>query len=157
MDDAQNKFFKEQKEILGASKLNDELYEKSFNHATRVLTEYLLYRNIIIERLKNITGDEKEAKIHNLIVPMQQTLSAHNFINDIYSNNAWILDDKYMGYQTILSDENIKKLIEVISDDSEKAADDLRPDIALVFSDDIENSNHPVDVVMYPQIKFTFT
>ena len=79
---------------------------------------------------------------------MQQTLSAHNFINDIYSNNAWILDDKYMGYQTILSDENIKKLIEVISDDSEKAADDLRPDIALVFSDDIENSNHPVDVVI---------
>lgn len=148
LDDAQNKFFKEQKEILGASKLNDELYEKSFNHATRVLTEYILYRNIIIERLKNITGDEKEAKIHNLIVPMQQTLSAHNFINDIYSNNAWILDDKYMGYQTILSDENIKKLIEVISDDSEKAADDLRPDIALVFSDDIENSNHPVDVVI---------
>lgn len=148
LDDAQNKFFKEQKEILGASKLNDELYEKSFNHATRVLTEYILYRNIIIERLKNITGDEKEAKIHNLIVPMQQTLSAQNFINDIYSNNAWILDDKYMGYQTILSDENIKKLIEVISDDSEKAADDLRPDIALVFSDDIENSNHPVDVVI---------
>ncbi len=148
LDDAQNKFFKEQKEILGASKLNDDLYEKSFNHATRVLTEYILYRNIIIERLKNITGDEKEAKIHNLIVPMQKTLSAQNFINDIYSNNAWILDDKYMGYQTILSDENIKKLIEVISDDKEKAVDDLRPDIALVFSDDIETSNHPVDVVI---------
>lgn len=148
LDDAQNKFFKEQKEILGASKLNDELYDKSFNHATRVLTEYILYRNIIIERLKNITGDEKEAKIHNLIVPMKKTISAQNFINDIYSNNAWILDDKYMGYQAILSDENIEKLITVISNEKENAADDLRPDIALVFSDDIEKCNHPVDVVI---------
>ena len=148
LEDAQNKFFKEQKEILGASKLNDDLYNRSFNHATRVLTEYILYRNIIIDRLKDITGDEKEAKIHNLIVPMQNTFSAKSFINDIYNNNAWILDDKYMGYQSILSDENIEKLIKEISSKEEKSSDDLRPDLALVFSDDIEKTDHPVDVVI---------
>ena len=148
LEDAQNKFFKEQKEILGASKLNDDLYNRSFNHATRVLTEYILYRNIIIDRLKEITGDEREAEIHNLIVPMKKTFNAKSFINDIYTNNAWILDDKYMGYQFILSDENIEKLITAISEDEELKSTDLRPDIALVFSDNIETSNHPVDVVI---------
>ena len=148
LEDAQDKFFKEQKEILGASKLNDDLYNRSFNHATRVLTEYILYRNIIIDRLKEITGDEKEAKIHNLIVPMQKTLTAKSFIRDIYTNNAWILDDKYMGYQYVFSDENIEKLITAISEDEELKSSDLRPDIAFVFSDDIEKSNHPVDVVI---------
>lgn len=148
LEDAQNKFFREQKEILGASRLNDDLYNRSFNHATRVLTEYILYRNIIIDRLKEITGDEKEAKIHNLIIPMQKTFTAKNFIKDIYTNNAWILDDKYMGYQYVFSDENIEKLITAISEDEELKSSDLRPDIAFVFSDDIEKSNHPVDVVI---------
>ena len=148
LEDAQNKFFKEQKEILGAAKLNDDLYNRSFSHSTRVLTEYILYRNIIIDRLKEITGDEKEAQIHNLIVPMKKTFKAKTFINDLYTNNAWILDDKYMGYQSILSDENIEKLIAEISTEEELVSNDLRPDLAFVFSDDIEKAGHPVDVVI---------
>lgn len=133
---------------MGAKKLTDKQYEMSLNHATRVLTEYLLYRNIIIEKLKNITGDEKEAKIHNLIVPMQQTFSSNSFINDLYNNNAWLLDDKYMSYRTILSDENMSQLISKISEEEELQSDDLRPDIAFVFSDDINQVTHPVDVVI---------
>ena len=148
LEEAQAKFFKEQKEVLGAKKLTDKQYELSLNHATRVLTEYVLYRNIIIEKLQNITGDDKEAKIHDLIVPMQQTFTAKSFINDLYNNNAWVLDDKYMSYRSILSDENISKLISEISDERELQSDDLRPDIAFVFSDDIDHSSHPVDVVI---------
>ena len=148
LDDAQSKFFKEQKEILGASELNDDLYKKSFQHATRTLAEYILYRNIIIEKIKSVTGEDKEAKIHNIITPMQTTLNAKDFINDIYTNNAWILDDKYMAYQSILSDKNIKELISSISKKEELQSDDLRPDLALVFSEDIEKTQHPVDVVI---------
>lgn len=148
LEEAQSKFFKEQKEVLGAKKLTDKQYEMSLNHATRILTEYILYRNIIIEKLRNITGDEKEAKIHNLIVPMQQTFSSNSFINDLYSNNAWLLDDKYMAYRTILSDENMSHLISRISDEKELQSDNLRPDIAFVFSDDINQVSHPVDVVI---------
>ena len=148
LDDAQSKFFKAQKEILGASELNDDLYKKSFQLATRTLAEYILYRNIIIENIKNVTGEDKEAKIHNIITPMQTTLNSKDFINDIYTNNAWILDDKYMAYQSILSDKNIEELISSISEKEELQSDDLRPDLALVFSDDIEKAQHPVDVVI---------
>lgn len=52
-----------------------------------------------------------------------------------------------MSYRAILSDENIEKLINEITEDNE-APSDLRPDIAFVFSDDINTCDHPVDVVV---------
>ena len=144
---AQNKFFKEQKEILSADNLSDEQYDKSLIQAGRVLAEYILYRNKIIQKLKTINGNDKESKIHNLIVPMQRTFSSEKAYDNRFINNAWLLDDKYMSYRTILSDENIEKLINEITDDKE-APSDLRPDIAFVFSDDINTCDHPVDVVV---------
>lgn len=148
VNSAQEAFFKEQKEILNAVELSDEQYACSLNHATRILTEYILYRNLIIKKLENLRVEHPEAKIHDLIVPMQRTFTSKDFFKEIYNNNAWLLDDKYMGYRSILSDENIANLIRNISDEEELQHDDLRPDIAFVFSDDIENVNHPVDVVI---------
>ncbi len=148
LEEAQAKFFDEQKRVLGAEKLGEEEYRISFDHATRTLTEYILYRNIIIEKLQSVTANEKEAKIHDIIVPMQKSFSANSLVGDIYNNNAWILDDKYMSYQYVLSDKNISELISKISEENELKSDDLRPDIAFVFSDDINNSTCPVDVVV---------
>ena len=78
---------------------------------------------------------------------MQKTFYSENRFENRFINNAWLLDDKYMTYQTVLSDENIEKLINEITDDKE-APSDLRPDIAFVFSDDINTCDHPVDVVV---------
>lgn len=148
INSAQQAFFKEQKEILNASELSDEQYSRSLNHATRILTEYILYRNLIIKKLEDFKAEHPEAQIHDLIVPMQRTFESKDFFKEIYNNNAWLLDDKYMGYRSILSDENIAVLIKNISEEKELQSDDLRPDIAFVFSDDIEKVNHPVDVVI---------
>jgi len=148
VDSAQQAFFKEQKEILDASELSNEQYCRSLNHATRILTEYILYRNLIIKKLESLKEEHPETKIHDLIVPMQRTYESKDFFTEIYNNNAWLLDDKYMGYRSILSDENIANLIKKISEEPELQSDDLRPDIALVFSDDIEQAAHPVDVVI---------
>lgn len=145
---AQEAFFKEQKEILCADELTEEQYNRSLNHATRILTEYILYRNLIIKKLGGMRKEHPEAKIHDLIVPMQREFSSENLFDEMYNNNAWLLDDKYMGYRSILSDKNIQELIEKISDEEELQSNDLRPDIAFVFSDDIETVNHPVDVVI---------
>jgi len=147
LEKAQQAFFKEQKEILSAESLTDEQYEKSLNQATRVLTEYILYRNRIIKKLSEIDNKSSEANIHNLIVPMRQIFKAENIIGDLYKNNAWLLDDKYMSYQYVLSDKTLQELIEKISNEEERQ-DDLRPDIALVFSDDVNAANHPVDVII---------
>lgn len=146
---AQDKLFEEQKEILMAETLSNEMYEKSLVQASRVLAEYILYRNKIIQKLKNIEANDEEKKIHNLIVPMQKTLHSENHFENRFINNAWLLDDKYMSYQTILSDENIEKLIQEIKiTDEQDIPNDVRPDIAFVFSDDINTCDHPVDVVV---------
>jgi hypothetical protein len=93
---AQKKFFNEQKEVLEASEITDEVYQKSLELSSRVLTEYVLYRNVIIEKLKKIDKTSSEADIHNLIVPMRSKLSKENFHSDLFTNNAWLLDDKYI-------------------------------------------------------------
>lgn len=148
IQDAQEVFCRDEKEILEAGEMNDEQYSKSLGQAARVLAQYILYRNKIIKKMKSLTKDNTEYEIHNLIVPMKRRLESDVFTDDLYRNNAWLLDDKYMTYQTILSDRKLQELIACVSGEEEKKDVELRPDIAFVFSDDIEQVTHPVDVVV---------
>lgn len=147
---AQEKFFKDQKDVLDATDFSNERYEKTLEMSARTLTEYILYRQIIIDRLKKIDTKNSEKDIHNLIVPKRKILSGQNFITDIYNNNAWLLDDKYMTYSTILSERDMSELIDVITEGEVKLKDDSRPDIAIVFSGNPNDKegNVPVDVVI---------
>lgn len=146
--DAQTAFCKDEKDILEAKELSDEQYLKSLTQASRVLAQYILYRNKIIRKMEAITSQNKEADIHNLIVPMKCTMESNDFAHDLYNNNAWLLDDKYMTYQSILSDRQMQELMEKVMCDEEAKDVNLRPDIAFVFSEDIEKADHPVDVVL---------
>ncbi|MFC0778863.1 ATP-binding protein [Flavobacterium sp. HJSW_4] len=145
---AQKKFFNDQKEILEASSLTNEQYEKSLEISSRVLTEYVLYRNVIINKLRLIDKNSSESDIHNIIIPMRKSFSKDEFHNDLFTNNAWLLDDKYMSYTTILSDLKMTDLLNHLSiEEEETSKDDSRPDIAIVFSDNPDNSKK-VDVVI---------
>jgi hypothetical protein len=145
---AQEEFFKEQKEILDATSLNDEQFEKSLELSSRALTEYILFRQITIEKLKKSTDSDSEAELHKLFASMRKDgrFEKKDSLDDLYRNNAWLLDDKYMTYETILSDREMGELIQVITDE-EDILDDNRPDIALIFSNNPENKK-PFDVVI---------
>lgn len=143
---AQEKFFKDQREVLEAESLTEEEYQKSLELSSRALTEYILYRQLTIEKLKKIDKKNSEADIHNLIVPMGKKLSKSNFMNDLYSNNAWLLDDKYMTYKTILSDKVMTEVVKAITDE-DTDTDNSEPDLTLIFSNDPEK-NEKVDVVI---------
>jgi hypothetical protein len=143
---AQERFFKDQRTVLEANSLDNDTYVKSLEMSSRALTEYVLYRQLTIEKLKKIDKDNSEADIHNLIVPMGSTLHKSTFMQDIYSNNAWLLDDKYMTYKTILSDKVMKEVIEKITED-DALSDNSEPDITLIFSNDPEKTEK-VDVVL---------
>jgi hypothetical protein len=147
---AQEKFFKEQREILGASHLDDEKFKKSLELSARELTAYIMFRQIIINRLKTIDKTNKEEDIHNLIVPMKEQFDGTNAGNDLYRNNVWVLDDKYMTYDTVLSDKEMSEVVKVITEDETIERDDDRPDIAMIFSGDPkeENNSKKVDVVI---------
>lgn len=143
LDSAQRRFFKAQKEVLQAEELDDETYEKSLELSSRTLTEYILYRDKIIHRMKAMTADNTEAEIHNLIVPRYQEFKQEGLVEGIYRNNAWLLDDKFMSFQTILSEKRMDDVIDAIRLSDDGVGDDGRPDIAMIFSAD------PADV---PQV-----
>lgn len=144
---AQQRFFRVQKEILQCEKLNEAAYEKSLELSSRTLTEYILYRDKIIGRMKEMTADNAEADIHNLIVPRFKEFSQEAMPAEIYQNNAWLLDDKFMVFRTILSEKSMDVVINAIRLDDESSGDAGRPDIAMIFSAD-PSDTAPVDVVV---------
>ncbi|MEQ9091429.1 MAG: ATP-binding protein [Balneola sp.] len=137
---AQDKFFKAQREILDAQELSDEQYDKSMELSSRALTEYILFRQYTINKLKEINNSNSETEIHNIIVPKYKQFDKRNISEDLYLNNAWILDDKYMTYEAVLSDKKMNELVDYITDGEYKESDEGQPDIAIIFSNDPETS-----------------
>lgn len=149
IEEAQQKFLKDQKEILEATSLSDEKYDKALEVSSRTLTEYILYREKIIDKLGNITSANSEADIHNLILPKGTVLKDHSDLSMIYSNNLWLLDDKYMTYSTAMSDKTMKTIIEEITQEECQDKDTTEPDLAIIFSSNPdENGAEKVDVVI---------
>lgn len=149
LDIAQKRFFKDQKEILEATELDNAQFEKSLDISARTLTEYVLYRSLIIKKLRALSEDDLEAKVHDLIVPRGSLLSGHEIVENLYSNNAWLLDDKFMSFRTILSEAEMKKVVAAItlSSTENQQAGETRPDISMIFSADPANVGN-VDVVI---------
>lgn len=145
---AQERFFNDQKEILGAEKLTDEQYQKSLDLSARSLAEYILFRQRIIEKMRELNSNNTEYDLHSLIAPRFSEFKSENFIEDVYRNNVWVLDDKFMSYSTVLSDKEMSRVVEVLTDGNEVYNDDDRPDIALFFSADPNNVSQKVDVVV---------
>jgi hypothetical protein len=147
IENAQSKFFAAQREILESKTLNDEQYEKSIEVSSRVLLEYILYRTLIIKKLKMMNSSNSELDIHKIIIPTKKKFTNQDLSNQYFFNNAWILDDKYMNFSSILSDLEMSKLAEELKINGEIEESEKRPDIAIVFSEDIK-THSKVDVVI---------
>lgn len=147
---AQYKFFADQREILEADELSDDQYQLSLDFSSRILTEYILYRSKIIQKLKEMDKSCNEKEIHNLLVPKNQIFHQNSRINDIFLNNAWVLDDKYMSYSKVISDLDLEKIFAELGEHGSHhyaERESGRPDITVVFSRDPESSD-VVDVVV---------
>jgi hypothetical protein len=144
---AEQKSFRLQKEILRCENLNDDLYEKSLEAASRTLTEYILYREKIIQRIGAMTPANSEREIHNIIVPQRVDFHQTDVARDAHQNNAWLLDDKFMTFRTILSDARMDRVIQAIRLQDDVIGESGRPDIAMIFSADPDDAV-PVDVVV---------
>ncbi len=145
---AQDKFFRDQKEILGAKELNDEQFNKSLDLSARALTEYILFRQNVIKRMKGLDKNNKEEELHNLIVPKYAEFHGQDVVTDMYRNNVWVLDDKFMSYSTVLSEAEMSRVIDVLTEGEVRNKDNDRPDITLFFSGDPNDVSKKVDVVV---------
>ena len=72
LNQAQDEFFRAQKELLESHSLTDEQFEKSVEISARALTEYILFRQLTINRLKNSTNKDSEAELHKLFASMKK-------------------------------------------------------------------------------------
>lgn len=147
LNNANQQLFSAQKELLQCDKMDDATFKKYLDISSRALTEYILYREGIIEKMKGMTESNSEADLHNLIVPRYQEYRQEKMTNDIYQNNAWLLDDKFMTFRTVLSEAEMGKVINAISLTDDDVEENGRPDIAMIFSAD-PNDQNPVDVVI---------
>lgn len=144
---AQSRFFKQQKEVLESTSLDNETFQKSLEVSSRTLTEYILYRELIIKKMREFGEEDSEADIHNLIVPRYETFQEQTLVENKYKTNAWLLDDKFMSFRTVLSEPKMKDLIAAITLNEESSDDQGRPDISFIFSAD-PNEQEKVDVVV---------
>lgn len=148
IEDAQKSFMRAQKEILEASSLDEDKYEKALDVSSRTLAQYILYREKIIARVEAYTKENSEADLHNLILP-KRTIMENGDVDGIYTNNLWLLDNKYMTYTTAMSERTMTEVLDEITQKANDISDDGRPDIAIVFSDDPSRSeDSSVDVVI---------
>ena len=145
---AQDKFFRDQKEILGAKELNNEQFNKSLDLSARALTEYILFRQNVIKRMKGLDKNNKEEELHNLIAPKYAEFHGQDVVTDMYRNNVWVLDDKFMSYSTVLSEAEMSRVIDVLTEGEVRNKDNDRPDITLFFSGDPNDVSKKVDVVI---------
>ncbi len=144
---AQESFFKDQRDLLDAGSLTDEQYDKALDMSARALTEYVLFRQLTIEKLQKTTPADREKVLHNYISRMGTTFEGADSAKELYHNNVWLLDDKYMTYESVFSDQEMGELVKKITDGEDSDRDDDQPDIALVFSR-APDAGVPFDVVI---------
>ncbi|OEK06709.1 ATP-binding protein [Roseivirga misakiensis] len=148
LEAAQMRFFQDQKKILEATHLDDEQYEKSLEVSSRLLMEYILYRDFSLKRLKEATASANEDDIHDVIIPKGSYDHNDGDIETFFKNNIWVFDDKFMTYSSVLSERRMDELLrEIAGNEGNVNSDGTRPDIAIIFSDNPEEAEK-VDVVI---------
>ena len=151
--DAQDKFFKDQREILEKNTLDEHDYEKALELSAKNLAEYILFRQLQIKQLKNIKKEDREKIIHNIISPMGKLYTRDcdsNVNSNIFKNNAWILDDRFMTYIQAASDKTLQDItVEFNKIFKESTSSKDRPDYLMFFSNTLQNESDKVDLVCF--------
>ena len=147
---ARDKFFDDQREILEKTHLTDEDYKKALDISSRNLAEYIIFRQKQIEKLKTIERKDLESVIHDLISPKKDVEHKDNI--NIFRNNAWILDDRFMSFYYSFSDTTLNRISE-IEIFGKKSSSNERPDFLLLFSTPVENNSNisekEIDIVIF--------
>jgi Histidine kinase-, DNA gyrase B-, and HSP90-like ATPase len=106
------------------------------------LARYIVHRALVIDSLAHMPAESAEAAIHNAILPK------HSDGNEIRENNVWLIDDKFLSYSNIFSDDTLSKIVQRVN--SEFESKHLhRPDVAAFFSKDSENQPNKLVVIEF--------
>ena len=144
---AQERFFLDQRSILDSDSLDENLYQKSLDVAARTLAEYVLYRAKIIDRLKAVCQGNDESALHDLLVPRKLDMTRPADASQMFINNAWLLDERFMAFRRILSDREMSTVLDAVNGTEGAQGERGRPDIVVIFDGSPESASS-VDVVV---------
>lgn len=103
------------------------------------LARFIVHRALVIESLFHMPLESAEDAIHNAILPKKSNGT------EIRENNVWLIDDKFLSYSSIFSDEALSKIVQGVNSRFE-SKHQRRPDVAAFFSKDPEG--HPNKLVI---------
>lgn len=99
------------------------------------LARFIVHRALVIESLDKMPSDVAEDVIHRAILPKKSDGV------EIRENNIWIIDDKFLSYTSVFSDETLGKIVAEVNENVEKNQN-RKPDVAAFFSkDDASRAN----------------
>lgn len=107
--------------------------------ASEDLARFIVHRALVIDSLAKMPPSSAEDALHNAILPKRSDGS------EIRENNVWLVDDKFLSYSNIYSDQTLATIIQEVGNVIE-AKQQRRPDVAAFFSKDDEN--HPNKLVI---------
>jgi hypothetical protein len=107
--------------------------------ASEDLARYIVHRALVINSLSNMPADAIEDAIHDAILPKKSDG------NEIRENNVWLVDDKFLSYSNIFSDEELSKIVTDVNEVIEQRQA-RKPDVAAFFSRD--NDSRPNKLVV---------
>jgi len=102
------------------------------------LAEYMFDRQKIINKLKQLTDNNSlEKEIHQLFMPQNTSDEEESY----KTNNLWLFDDRFMSYDKVFSEAEIKDIFPELSNNIK------RPDILSIVSN-TSDKNEITDVVI---------
>ena len=101
-------------ELIDNEKVLDTKEKDKLGEAIHLtFAEYMWLRHSILQEIQNLlqNKEQNEAKIHNLILPKGKKLNDDtDLIENLYHNNLWLIDDRFMSYRYAFSDKKINEI-----------------------------------------------
>jgi hypothetical protein len=106
------------------------------------LARFIVHRALMINSLANMPSGSVEDVLHNAI------LRKRSDGNDIRENNVWLVDDKFLSYSSIYSDETLAKIVREVGINTE-STQKRRPDVAAFYSKDNEGRPNKLVIIEF--------
>jgi hypothetical protein len=145
---AQKQFNKDRNEcleLLDSEKTLDSKERDKLGEAIHLtFAEYMWLRHSILKEMQTLlkNKEENEAKIHNLILPKGKKLDDDTMlIENLYHNNLWLIDDRFMSYRYAFSDKKIQTIKNTLNDKDVVYTNSKEPDFAVIFDNILNGEN----------------
>lgn len=145
------------KKILNNKNISNDEYDRIISNLKRIgeveLGRYIAYRQQMIQHLLKLEKDSSsdEGQLHDVFIEYlnktkKQNKNKNQSFDKYIDTNLWILDDKFMFYKNVFSDESIKKIKEAICKENEYySLNNCEPDITIFYN---KPNNNATDVVV---------